>query len=148
MGGQQDAQRLTVLTHADVPTRIWPLAARKVNGIGPRASDKLEKLGMRTVGDIANADPVMLIAQFGNSYGRWLHEVAHGRDDRPVVTVREARSISSETTFERDLHAKRDRDTLSGVLLSLCTRLADDLDRKGVVARPLASSFATTISRR
>ncbi|MFN0298900.1 MAG: DNA polymerase IV [Burkholderiales bacterium] len=128
---------LTVLTYADVPSRIWPLAARKVNGIGPRASDKLAGLGIRTVGDIANADPVMLIEHFGNSYGRWLHEAAHGRDDRPVVTVREAKSISRETTFERDLHPKRDRETLSGVLLSLCTRVAEDLVRKGVVGKTI-----------
>ena len=133
----QKPNGVTVLTHADVPTRIWPLAARKVNGIGPRASDKLESLGMRTVGDIANADPIMLVEQFGKSYGRWLHEAAHGRDERPVVTVRDAKSISRETTFERDLHAKRDREALSVVLLNLCTRVAEDLDRKGVVGKTI-----------
>jgi DNA polymerase IV len=133
----QKPNGITVLTLDDVPTRIWPLAARKVNGIGPRASDKLEALGIRTVGDIANADRVMLIEQFGKSYGRWLHEAAHGRDDRPVVTVREAKSISRETTFERDLHAKRDREALSAVLLNLCARVADDLVRKGVVGKTI-----------
>lgn len=133
----QKPNGITVLTYADVPTRIWLLAARKVNGIGPRASDKLEALGIRTVGDIANADPAMLIEQFGKSYGRWLHEAAHGRDDRPIVTVREAKSISRETTFERDLHAKRDREALSVVLLHLCTRVAEDLVRKGVVGKTI-----------
>ena len=133
----QKPNGITVLTHADVPTRIWPLATRKVNGIGPRASDKLEALSIRTVGDIANADPSMLIEQFGKSYGRWLHEAAHGRDDRPVVTEREAKSISRETTFERDLHPKRDREALSVVLLHLCTRVAEDLVRKGVVGKTI-----------
>jgi DNA polymerase IV len=53
------------------------------------------------------------------------------------VTVREAKSISRETTFERDLHPKRDRETLSGVLLNLCTRVAEDLVRKGVVGKTI-----------
>lgn len=44
---------LTILTMNDLPTRIWPLAARKVNGIGPKANDKLAALGIVTVGDIA-----------------------------------------------------------------------------------------------
>ncbi len=133
----QKPNGITVLTHADVPARIWPLAARKVNGIGPRASDKLEALGIRTVGDIANADRAMLVEQFGMSYGRWLHEAAHGRDDRPVVTAREPKSISRETTFERDLHAKRDREALSVVLLQLCTRVAEDLLRQGVAGKTI-----------
>ena len=147
----QKPDGLTVLTYADVPTRIWPLAARKVNGIGPRASDKLEALGMRTVGDIAHADPIMLIEQFGQSYGRWLHEASHGRDDRPVVTVREPKSISRETTFEHDLHAKRDREKLSGVLLGLCERVADDLMRKGVLGKTIGIKLRyedfTTVTR-
>ncbi len=133
----QKPNGITVLTLADLPARIWPLAARNMNGIGPRASDKLEALGIRTVGDIANADPAMLVEQFGQSYGRWLHEAAHGRDDRPVVTAREAKSISRETTFERDLHAKRDREALSVVLLHLCTRVAEDLVRKGITGKTI-----------
>ena len=61
----QKPDGLTVLSHADLPTRIWPLPARIINGIGPRASAKLEALGIRTVGDLAAASPVMLIETFG-----------------------------------------------------------------------------------
>jgi nucleotidyltransferase/DNA polymerase involved in DNA repair len=77
---------LTLLGLADIPARIWPLAARKVNGIGPKASEKLAGLGLHTVGDIAAADPELLVQHFGPHYGRWLHEASHGRDDREVVT--------------------------------------------------------------
>ena len=73
----------------------------------------------------------MLIEQFGNHYGHWLTEIARGRDDRPVVTEREPKSISRETTFERDLDPKRDRKTLSRILLDLCEKLSGDLKRKG-----------------
>ena len=53
---------LTLLGHADMPARIWPLAARKVNGIGPKAAAKLAALGIETIGDIAAADPAFLLA--------------------------------------------------------------------------------------
>ena len=57
----QKPDGLTVLSHADLATRIWPLPARTINGIGPRASAKLEALGIRTVGELAAANSPMLI---------------------------------------------------------------------------------------
>jgi DNA polymerase IV len=123
----QKPDGLTVLSQADLPTRIWPLPARVINGIGPKASAKLDALGIRTVGGLAAADPVMLIESFGNRFGHWLWDAAHGRDERPVVTERAPKSMSRETTFERDLHPRHDRETLSRVLLELCQRLSGDL---------------------
>jgi DNA polymerase IV len=128
---------LTLVTAADVPTRIWPLPVRRVNGIGPKSNAKLEALGIRTVGELAAADPSMLVARFGGSHGRWMHEAANGRDDRPVVTHSEPKSISRETTFERDLHARRDRDELSRIFTGLCVGVADDLQRKGYAGRTI-----------
>jgi DNA polymerase-4 len=128
---------LTLLSLADIPARIWPLAARKVNGIGPKAAAKLAALGLHTVGDIAAADPALLLAQFGRSYGAWLHEASHGRDERPVVTYSEPKSISRETTFERDLHAVRDRAELGAIFTELCVQLAGDLARKGYAGRTI-----------
>ena len=122
---------LTVLSDLDIPARIWPLPCRKINGIGPRSNVKLESLGIRTIGELARAPVAMLVSQFGNHYGHWLAEVAQGRDDRPVVTEREPKSISRETTFERDLDPKRDREILSNILLDLCEKLTGDLKRKG-----------------
>jgi DNA polymerase-4 len=128
---------LTILTHDDVPERIWPLPARRINGIGPKANDRLEVLGIRTIGALAGAERGFLVGQFGQHYGDWLHEAAHGRDDRPVVTESEPKSISRETTFERDLHAKRDRQKLGGIFTRLCEQLAGDLERKGYVAKTI-----------
>ena len=128
---------LTLLTPADIPTRIWPLPARKVNGIGPKSSARLDGLGIRTIGDLAQADPAWLIENFGANYGAWLHEVAHGRDERPVVTFSETKSISRETTFEHDLSATRDREQLSRIFTDLCAGLSDDLQRKGYVGKTI-----------
>ncbi|MBC7483751.1 MAG: DNA polymerase IV [Rhizobacter sp.] len=128
---------LTVLAADGLQARIWPLAAKKVNGIGPKATEKLAALGIHTIGDVAAADPAMLIEQFGKSFGAWLHAASHGRDERPVVTFSEPKSISRETTFERDLHAVRDRATLGAIFTELCVQLAADLARKGYASKTI-----------
>jgi len=128
---------LTILTAADLATRIWPLPARKINGVGPKTATRLETLGVATIGDLARADPAWLIEHFGASRGAWMHEAANGRDERPVVTFSEPVTISRETTFERDLHARRDRDALSAIFTELCEDLAGDLQSKGYVGRTI-----------
>ena len=128
---------ISIVYEEDVRTKIWPLAARKVNGIGPKAEAKLERLGIRTVGEIAEKDRDWLVANFGKATGAWMHEVSWGRDDRPVVTESEPVSMSRETTFERDLHAVRDRAQLGAIFTQLCEKLADDLQRKGYVGKTI-----------
>ena len=128
---------LTLLAPGDIASRIWPLPAKKVNGIGPKASEKLASFGIHTIGDVAAADAAWLVEHFGKSYGAWLHEIAHGRDERPVVTYSEPKSISRETTFERDLHAVRDRAELGRIFTELCVQLAGDLARKGYASRTI-----------
>jgi DNA polymerase-4 len=121
---------ITVLDHADLETRIWPLPARKISGVG-QASAKLAALGIGTIGEVAHASLDVLIEHFGQHYARWLADAARGHDERPVVTQREPKSMSRETTFERDLHPQRDREALSQILLALCEGLTRDLERKG-----------------
>jgi len=133
----QKPDGLTVVTHADLPTRIWPLPARKINGVGPRTNARLEALGIRTIGDLAQASLDQLMEHFGERYGRWLTDAAHGRDERPVITEQEPKSVSRETTFERDLHPRRDRVALSRILLVLCQSLGADLQRKGYAGRTI-----------
>jgi DNA polymerase-4 len=125
-----------VTTH-DIPTRIWPLPVRRINGVGPKAAAKLAKLGIETIGELAAVQPRVLRAIFGASYGAWLHAAAHGRDERPIVTESEPKSISRETTFERDLSAVRDRAELSRIFTWLAERVAADLTRKGYAARTI-----------
>jgi DNA polymerase-4 len=66
-----------------------------------------------------------------------MHDAAWGRDDRPVVTESEPVSMSRETTFERDLHAVRDRAELGAIFTDLCVRVAEDLQRKGYVGKTI-----------
>jgi DNA polymerase-4 len=128
---------ITILTTDDIATRIWPLHVKKVNGIGPRAVEKLAGLDIHTIADLAHADAGLLQTHFGRSTAAWLRSVAQGHDDRPVVTRSEPKSLSRETTFERDLHARHDRETLSAIFTGLCVRVAEDLRRKGYLGRTI-----------
>jgi DNA polymerase-4 len=131
----QKPDGITILGFDDIPTRIWPLPVRKINGIGPKATEKLAGLGIITIADLAAQEHTFLMEHFGRSYGAWLYDAARGIDDRPIVTESDPKSVSRETTFERDLHPKLDRQQLGEVFTSLCQRVAGDLQRKGMVGR-------------
>ncbi|WP_202759233.1 DNA polymerase IV [Delftia acidovorans] len=126
---------ISIVQPDDLQAVIWPLACRKINGIGPKADAKLQSLGIQTIGELAKQSLPQLVQWFGRAYGNWLHGVSWGRDERPVVTHSEPVSMSRETTFERDLHAVRDRAELSAIFTDLCERLAQDLQRKGYMGR-------------
>lgn len=123
---------ICVLGMADVPSRIWPLPVHKINGVGPKSYQKLQQLGILTIGDLAHAEPTVLQEHFGQRYALWLSQVAHGMDERPVTPYSEPKSLSRETTFERDLHVQRDKARLSATFVRLCAQLEDDLRRKGL----------------
>jgi DNA polymerase-4 len=129
---------ISLVGHDALASLIWPLPCRKVNGIGPKSDEKLQALGIHTLGELAAWSREDLIAAFGQSYGAWLHEAAWGRDDRPVVTSSEPVTMSRETTFERDLHVLRDKAELGTVFTRLCEQVAADLQRKGYAGRTIS----------
>lgn len=128
---------ISIVHEPDVQGRIWPLPVRKINGIGPKSEAKLHRLHLHTIGDIAAQPRDWLVDNFGQAYGAWMHDAAWGRDDRPVVTESEPVSMSRETTFDRDLHAVRDRQELGAIFTELCARVAEDLRRKGYVGKTI-----------
>jgi DNA polymerase IV len=131
----QKPNGISIIYEADLQGKIWPLAARRINGIGPKADEKLKAIGIETIGQLAVFDTHELIERFGKSYGAWMHQAAWGRDDRPVETESEPVSMSRETTFERDLHALHDKAELGAVLSELCGSVSADLQRKGYSCR-------------
>jgi len=128
---------IAIVLKEDLQDKIWPLACRKINGIGPKTDEKLQSLGITTIGELAQQDLDWLIDHFGPKTGVWLHEASHGRDDRPVVLESEPVSMSRETTFERDLHAVRDKAELGAIFTQLCQQVAADLARKGYVGKTI-----------
>jgi DNA polymerase-4 len=133
----QKPKGISIVQPNDLQSLIWPLPCRKINGVGPKTDEKLQAQGIHTIGELAAREREWLIANFGKSYGAWLHEVAWGRDERPVVTESEPVSISRETTFERDLHPVRDKAELGAIFTALCERVAADLQRKGYEGRTI-----------
>lgn len=126
------------IVHAeDVQHLIWPLPVAKINGIGPKTQQRLAALNILTIADLAQADLALLQSEFGQRSALWLHQSAWGQDDRPVETDSEPVSMSRESTFERDMHARSDRSELSQIFTNLCQRVAQDLQRQGYVGRTI-----------
>ncbi len=128
---------ISIIHPEDLERTIWPLACRKINGIGPKAEEKLKAHDIHSIGELAQKDVTWLMQHFGKSYGAWLHAAARGLDDRPVVTDSEPVSMSRETTFDKDLHVVHDRAALGEIFTRLCQQVASDLQRKGYVGKTI-----------
>ena len=100
-------------------------------GVGPKMRQKLAALGLRTIGDIAAHPAADLARRFGEA-GRALGYHAQGQDDRPVENEREAKSISQETTFAKDVS---DGATLRRTVLEFSESVAASLRQEGLTAR-------------
>ena len=135
---------ISIVHEANLQTLIWPLPCRKINGIGPKADAKLQAHGITTIGELAARERSWLVEHFGRSYGAWLHDAAHGRDERPVVTESEPVSMSRETTFDRDLHAVHDKAELGAIFTRLAEQVAADLQRKGYVGKTIGIKLRYT----
>ncbi len=120
-----------VVPAAQVATFLAPLPVGRIWGVGKKAEQRLHALGVRTIGQLAALPRRVAIAHFGKA-GRHMWELAQGRDDRAVVPDREARSISTETTFAQDIG---DRTVLRAALLDLADHLASRLRHAGLYAR-------------
>jgi DNA polymerase-4 len=114
-----------------VPEFLSPLPVERIWGVGKKGAKRLHDLGLFTIGQLAATPVQRLIDHFGES-GRQFHELANGRDDRPVVSDREAKSVSAETTFSVDIG---DLSILRSVLLELVDQVARRLRDQGVRGR-------------
>jgi DNA polymerase-4 len=128
----QKPDGLTVITENDITARIWPLPVRKLTGVGPKTEARLKAMGVAFIGELAARSKEELIDQFGDSYGIWLYESSRGIDDRPLVTHWEPRSLSRETTFERDV---ADWQVLARTLVELEKEIVADILKRGYRAK-------------
>ena len=119
---------LLVLRPEEVTAFLAPLPVGRLWGVGSKGTQRLHALGIKTVGQLAGASEPFLVGHFGE-FGRHIWNLAHGRDDRPVVADREAKSVSTETTFGEDIG---DREILRAWLLDLTDELATRLRRHGL----------------
>jgi DNA polymerase-4 len=129
-------------------TFMSPLPVRSLPGIGPRAAEALQQLGIRTLGELAAAPVGPLRRSLGLTSAEWLKRRAAGQDETPVAHRHEAKSISAETTFDHDIS---DRARLAGVVRDLSERVGNRLRHAGKRAAnvhlKLRYSDFTTITR-
>lgn len=123
---------LTVLAVQEVERRIWPLPARRLPGVGPKTEERLAALGIATIGELAVAPSEALVARFGPAHGMYLCRAARGIDDSPLVTHWEPKSVSRETTFQRDVG---DLGVLAAVLARLSREVTTRLQEEGFRGR-------------
>lgn len=119
---------LTIVPAGQEAEFLAPLPADMLWGVGPKTADRLNELGIHTIGDIARWPEAELVHLFGEN-GRDMARHAKGQDERPVVTEHEIKSISQEVTFSRDI---RDDKSLEKTLVELSTEVGRRLRRNGL----------------
>jgi DNA polymerase-4 len=122
---------LVVVPAGGAAAFLGPLPVGRVWGVGAKAEGRLHALGVRTVGQLAALPEKALVGHFGE-LGRHLWRLARGEDGRAVVPDAAAKSVSTETTFARDIG---DREALRSWLLGLTDHLAGRLRHAGLRAR-------------
>jgi DNA polymerase-4 len=111
---------------------LHPLPVSAVWGVGPATHRRLASFGVRTIGDLAALPPETLVGAVGEAVGRHLHELAWGRDPRPVEPDRTPRSIGHEETYGRDHHRA---EPLRAEVVRLSDAVASRLRAAGLAAR-------------
>jgi len=122
------------LTYDDVPTRLHPLPIAKLYGIGARTAEKLARIGVATIGQLARTSPEALRKLFG-VIGPMLHDAANGLDNSPILTddeQPEPKSVGNSYTLADDT---RDVRKVLSVLLGLCSKVGRRLRKGGHAGR-------------
>lgn len=143
---------------------LRPMEVRVIPGVGPATEERLRRIGVTTVADLAQISADELVRVLGQAHGLGLHQLAQARDDRPVVPDREAKSVSVEDTYETDqadprlIEALLDRQAgkvsdrlrkarLSGRTISIKVRLHDFTTQSRSLTLPAPTDDQRTISR-
>ena len=136
-----------VLTREQAARRFATEPPRLLPGVGPKTAERLEALGVRTIGDLQAFPEHDLVRRFGQSHGHGLHERAHFRDESPVARG-EAKSRSVETTFDYDIASI---DELERVLDEQSRRLGEQLRERSIRGRTIGIKVRlddwTTVTR-
>ncbi len=113
---------------------LHPLPVDALWGVGEKAAETLHRLGLKTVGDLAQAPPAMLRASLGEAAAAHLHELSWGRDPRRVESEHVEKSIGAEMTFDTDV---ADPAVIRRSLLALAEKVGARLRAGGHVGRTI-----------
>jgi DNA polymerase-4 len=127
---------------------LHPLPISRLWGVGPATLQRLEAIGVKTVGDIAALPEAAVVSALGEAHGTHLAQLARNIDERPVTPEHETKSIGNEETFPTDI---RERAALEREIVRLSDRVAGRLRKSGLEARTITLKLRfgdfTTITR-
>ncbi len=123
------------IAHDRVLTFLHPLPVSEIWGVGPKTNEELQRLGLRTVSDIANTPLETLKRALGESAGISLYELAWARDYREVIPDAPEKSISAAETFSYDLE---DKEEIFRELLRLTERASHRLRKRELLSKTIA----------
>jgi DNA polymerase IV len=132
--GPEPGKGVRVVRDDEVLAFLWPLPVQALWGVGPATLERLRRLAVATVGELADVPLDQLTALLGDAHGRHLHALSRGIDDRPVVADRQPKSIGHEETFARDLHTA---DALDRELVRLADSVGARLRGHDLAARTI-----------
>jgi DNA polymerase-4 len=120
---------ITELWNDDIPSKFWPLPVKEMYGIGGKTAEKLNRMGIRTIGELAKLDVNLLVKTFGKG-GNEIHLHANGIDHSPVVAhmVDEMKSIGRSKTLPEDIS---DIEKAKLVLMELADHVGTTARRHG-----------------
>ena len=139
-GELEKPDKLITLFPEEVPEKMWPLPVEELFMVGRRTAPRLRRLGIHTIGELANY-PLPLLEKEFKSFGRMLHAYANGIDDSPVVPEAEAedlKSIGNSTTTPFDVE---DKETAYKILLALSETVSMRLRAHKLCAQEIAVTF-------
>jgi DNA polymerase-4 len=127
---------------------LHPLPVSAIWGVGPKTTESLEKLGLRTVSDIAHTPRATLIRALGEATGSSIYELAWGRDYREVISEEPEKSISAAETFARDID---DEELILAEFLRLTERATSRMRERSLFVKTISIKVRyadfTTINR-
>jgi DNA polymerase IV len=123
---------LTVVPPGTEQVLLRPMLVSVIPGVGPATTERLRRAGIHTVAELEAVDEEELVRLVGRAHGHSLHALSRARDDRPVVSEREAKSISVEDTYDTDL---TDRRLMEGLVTRQAGTVASRLVKQGLAGR-------------
>ena len=117
----------------EVPSKMWPLPIDSLHGCGKSTAQKLQLIGINTIGEAAASDPMLLQSILGQKSGAYIYNSANGISRSPVVAEREqAKSISNERTLSEDINRENYQTDGIPVIRGLAKKVASRMQKKGL----------------
>ncbi|MGN0361524.1 MAG: DNA polymerase thumb domain-containing protein [Bilifractor sp.] len=141
--------RVHTLYPEEVPEKLWPMRIGELHGCGHATAQKLEMLGIHTIGDAAHADPEVLRYALGEKAGAYIYESSNGHGSDQVMAEHEkAKGYSNELTTPNDINASNYDMDMPPLLHHIAGKLSARLQKDEVYAGTIGVMVKTDLFRR